>query len=334
MAPRKGTIHVELVSCSSPETNISICFLEKDTQKKFGGPARASQNEQDTMAGPRIGTRRSTRLQSFAVEIPSRASNSSLSSPSVFSRGESAQSITDGCNTPATTVNPTPAESDSVQLGRPKRISASARAMELRNSSFGLGTSRTRLARNMAVADSQSESSDARQVLSRKRRTRDTIVEDSKSEGSDARLALELQAEEYGEDAIPKKRKVSQPITQNLTGSHGEGIDFNALSERAADAERAVQEMLGHGFSHQSTRDESVAYSSLDESDSALSDPYADLYNDDYRTDLTSSEDDVTAGRSFMNVPDEYINPQRNERPTRRIRRPGRLTRVSGIALF
>ncbi|QVM13716.1 DNA repair protein rad16 [Coccidioides posadasii str. Silveira] len=130
-------------------------------------------------------TRRSSRLQSFAVEIPPpRATISSTGSPSSSSGSESAQISANGCSTPATTTHPTPVPSDSISLGRPKRISASARALELRNSSFTLG-------------------------YRRKRNVTELTGEQPLEECADARLALALQAEEYGKNIDVKRRKVS-----------------------------------------------------------------------------------------------------------------------------
>lgn len=315
MAPRKGIIHDERVSCLTPEANLSIYFLGKAPRKKTVGPVQPPQSEPASMAGSGIGTRRSSRLQSFAVEVPSRASNSSLSSPSLFSRGESAQSNTDGYNTPATTVNPTPTESDSIPSGRPKRISAAARAMELRNSSFALGSSRKRTAKEL------------------------TVVEDSQSEGSDARLALTLQAEEYGEEADSKRRKLSEPIVKKKrviknSTDEDDGEDLNDLIRNVGKGcERAITDLFGTAPLNQPNREERSAYSPLNDSDSALSDLDYDLYNYDMHVGVTSDDDDEALEHRFVDEEDDfgaiYNAPARRPNPIRSIRRRRRLTRVS-----
>ncbi|KAI1946060.1 DNA repair protein rad16 [Ophidiomyces ophidiicola] len=157
----------------------------KAPRGKPGGSA-PPQNEQNPTEGSSLSlapqNRTCTELQAIAVEI--RPLASLAISPSSCSTSGSAHSTSGGYNTPMTTTNPTPTESDSMPSARPKRVSASVRALELRNSSLGLGTRR-------------------------KRGTKELIVPDSLSESSDARLALALQAEEYAQDFDPKRRKIS-----------------------------------------------------------------------------------------------------------------------------
>ncbi|OKL60993.1 hypothetical protein UA08_03921 [Talaromyces atroroseus] len=133
-------------------------------------------------------TGRATRTSSVMIEvaIPTKMKESisqasSLSPPSVgsTSRDESVQD-----DTPATSVAVTPPESDHSRRQPKTRISASARAQQLRSSTFALpsstSTKRKRSASQMANGNISTES-------------------------SDAALARELQLEEYG--GIEAKRQ-------------------------------------------------------------------------------------------------------------------------------
>ncbi|KAN0074910.1 SNF2 family N-terminal domain containing protein [Elaphomyces granulatus] len=113
--------------------------------------------------------------------------------PSSPATGSSSSSSVDGASrdmessdTPMTSVAPTPGEP--VSNGPRKRISASARALELRSSSFSI--------------DSSSKS--------RKRGVAAVMVDMSPSESSDAALARALQLEEYKDTATKRPRLSSR----------------------------------------------------------------------------------------------------------------------------
>ncbi|EEP82932.1 DNA repair protein RAD16 [Uncinocarpus reesii 1704] len=171
---------------------------------------RPSPVDQNPMAvpsldGQSLNPRRSSRIRAVAVEIP-KMTVSSISSPAAMSESESAQSNSNVYNTPATTTLPTPIESDSMPSRRPKRVSASARALELQNSSFGLRSGRKRNAAELTVQESLTES-------------------------TDARLALALQAEEYGEEHDIKRRKTFKPPTNRRRVENSTDGDYDELED-------------------------------------------------------------------------------------------------------
>lgn len=121
-------------------------------------------------------TRRSTR-SSINVVVPIPAENASLDSS--LSPSANASSL-DGSllDTPATSVVATPGESDSNRGPAKKRVSASARAQQLRSSALSLGAST---------------------ATTRKKRSLSEMKTEASTTGlSDADLARELQLQEYG----------------------------------------------------------------------------------------------------------------------------------------
>ncbi|KAL2866780.1 DNA repair protein RAD16 [Aspergillus lucknowensis] len=142
-----------------------------------------------------------------AIPLGKPASHRSASS-SIAAEDTSADGIT-GYDTPATSVVATPAESD---IGRPKgRVSASARARELRSSAMSLG-SRKGLKRHLATD------------------TDDYLTYES----ADAALARNLQMQEYGQN-LPKRRKTSDDpaMDRSLTDNDGSfmGIEDDDIYE-------------------------------------------------------------------------------------------------------
>ncbi|KAL4880009.1 SNF2 family N-terminal domain-containing protein [Aspergillus karnatakaensis] len=140
-------------------------------------------SEDELMTSETVNPRGRARLSKLEVAIPIKTSASRRSaSSSVATEDTSADGVT-GYNTPATSVAVTPAESD---IARPKkRISAAARALELRSSTI---SSSTRSGTKRSVA---------------------TEAEDYFTiENADAALARSLQIQEYKHNS-PKRRKVS-----------------------------------------------------------------------------------------------------------------------------
>lgn len=139
-------------------------------------------------------------LAKVEVAIPLKYPPRSASS-SVAAEDTSADGIT-GYDTPATSVAVTPAESD---IGRSKkRVSASARAQELRSSNMSLGAKR-------GVKRSAATGTDNYFT----------------PENADAALARNLQLQEY-QQKIPKRRKTSNNGFPEIGGSED---DDSPLSE-------------------------------------------------------------------------------------------------------
>ncbi|OJJ57795.1 hypothetical protein ASPSYDRAFT_47020 [Aspergillus sydowii CBS 593.65] len=146
------------------------------------------------------------RLAKVEVAIPLKYRRSPSSS--VAAEDTSADGIT-GYDTPATSAAVTPAESD---IGRSKRVSASARAQELRSSNMSLGAKR-------GVKRSAATETD------------DYFT----PENADAALARNLQLQEYQQN-IPKRRKSSDNSIPEIGGSEDDDsplseIDYDELYE-------------------------------------------------------------------------------------------------------
>lgn len=113
-------------------------------------------------------------------------SSASSREDSVFDKGSNVS-----CETPGTTTNPTPAESEAASSSRRpnKRVNASERAAALRNSSFALGSG----------------------TNGNKKRSADALAD----EGADAAMARAMQEDEYRLGDVGKKQKVSQKGTKD-----------------------------------------------------------------------------------------------------------------------
>ena len=119
--------------------------------------------------------------QQLVVSIPPKET-SAYRSLSASSFDGTAEDGSNGYETPLTTTNPTPIESEAPKTRRSARVSASARVLQLQNSSFALGSRK-----RPAQALSRSSSPDV---------------------SSDALLAQALQAQEFG-DETSKRRKIT-----------------------------------------------------------------------------------------------------------------------------
>ncbi|KKZ60717.1 hypothetical protein EMCG_04644 [[Emmonsia] crescens] len=136
----------------------------------------------------------------------------SFGSPSSSTDG-GGMSATNGYTTPATTANVTPAEPANPSN---KRVSASARALQLRSSAFSL-----RKASAGAKRAADSMSTDA-----------------SPDESADAALARALQAEEYN-DPSAKKLKYSHEA-RNSTSDDDDDDDDSFLSDLSSENENSL----------------------------------------------------------------------------------------------
>ncbi|WEW60100.1 DNA repair protein rad16 [Emydomyces testavorans] len=191
---------------------------------------------------------------------------------------------------------------------RPKRISASARVKELQNSSFALGASRKRPAKDLSMDDSPNES-------------------------ADARLALALQTEEYEEVFDNKRRKVSEPTAKgkrgiknsiddvgklgNLVCSTSKREDIRRSVSMDSEPESSLSELDSDIFDMGETADDINS----DDEYSVL--PYSGLY------EILDSEDD-SINDSMVFVAPPVAPPllgRRRGRPTRAERERKKLER-------
>lgn len=197
--PRTRRTSARIAQATSNATNNSLPSINsEDTyendQSHTAGVRRSSRGPKAAMGGSNI-----------EISIPvNKASSSGQSSP--VSTGGASGEGTNGYDTPATNVTTTPA--DSVSNNKvPKRVSASARARELRSSTFSLQHAARSLKRNAASLD-----------------------EDSAMESSDAALARALQLEEY-QAPDTKRRKTSRSKGRSdfeIMDSEDEGVSIDS----------------------------------------------------------------------------------------------------------
>lgn len=121
-----------------------------------------------------------------------------------------------GFDTPATSI--TPAESDTTSKRPRKRVNASARALELRNSSYSLNSASS----------------------SKKRGIGETSNQDISTESSDARLARALQAEEYGKSNVKRAKHTKSNSISGVDNSTDEDDDLLADMGWAATDDKAT----------------------------------------------------------------------------------------------
>lgn len=125
--------------------------------------------------------------QQLMVAIPAKETSAYRSLSASSFDGTADDGGSNGYETPMTTTNPTPVESDAPKTRRSARVSASARVLQLQNSSFALG-GRKRPAQALSRASSPDMT-------------------------SDAALAKALQAEEFGDESS-KRRKISAGVAE------------------------------------------------------------------------------------------------------------------------
>lgn len=155
------------------------------TRSSTNVPAEMDVDEDELDIIGNTGQKPSTQQQ-IMVSVPPKETTaySSLSASSLDGTAEDGGSNSNGYETPLTTTNPTPVESDAPKTRRSARVSASARVLQLKNSSFALG-GKKRVAAEALSRDS----------------TPDVVA-------SDAALAKALQAQEFGDESS-KRRKIT-----------------------------------------------------------------------------------------------------------------------------
>ncbi|KAL4933614.1 DNA repair protein RAD16 [Aspergillus undulatus] len=160
-------------------------------------------DSEDELSSPAIRKPRGGSRLEVAIPVKKPSSRGSASS-SVAAEDTSADGIT-GYDTPATSVAVTPAESDIVL--HKKRVSASARARELRSSNMSLGGQKG--TKRSLAAD-----------------TDDYFAHES----ADAVLAQRLQMQEYQESA-PKRQKISDGSLSRIEGSDDDASILTELDD-------------------------------------------------------------------------------------------------------
>lgn len=228
-------------------------------------------------------TRRSTR-SSINVVVPIPAEHGSLDSS--LSPSANASSL-DGSlfDTPATSVVATPGESDSNRGPAKKRVSASARAQQLRSSALSLGASTT---------------------TTRKKRSLSEMKTGASNNGlSDADLARELQLQEYGgmDTKIPKLSANGKGKQAVIPDS--EDGEFGLDSEASEESEHVVPQSASRRRPRKSQPQGSLAAGD----DMSLSD-----LDDDYN--YSSSNDSLSDA-----PPSEKEEEEQEAAPTTRPRR-------------
>ncbi|KAL2821027.1 SNF2 family N-terminal domain-containing protein [Aspergillus granulosus] len=174
----------------------------------FESEQEIADTEDEMISSETPGPHKDLGLPKLEVAIPLKKSSRHSASSSVAAEDTSADGIT-GYNTPATSVAATPADSD---IGGPKkRVSASARARDLRSSTMYLGTRRG--AKRPLATD-----------------TDDYFTPES----ADAALARSLQMQEYGQ-ALPKRQRLLDDISMDAPSSTNDNdlsdIDDDELYE-------------------------------------------------------------------------------------------------------
>lgn len=235
-------------------------------------------------------TRRATR-SSINVIVPIPAEHSSLDSSLSPSANTSSR---DGslCETPATSVMATPGDSDNNRgPSKKKRVSASARAQQLRSSALSLNTSTpaTRKKRNIAEMNN----------------------EQSNTTLSDAALARELQLQEYGGMDTKRPKLSANGNGKMAVVPDSDDSEFGLDSEVSQESEHVPQ-----SASRRRPRKSQPQGSLAADDDSDLDDDYNYSSSNDSLSDVVPSEKE------------EEIPATTPRRPPPSGRRGGRLPRL------
>lgn len=219
-------------------------------------------------------------LAPIEVAIPIRQS-----SPFEGSSSSGTQSRS-GVETPATTV--TPAESDTT-LNRPrKRVNATERARELRNSSFSLSSASRNQKRGI---DEISEPG---------------LPESLSTETSDARLARALQAEEYEKTNVKRAKQSELNKTSGihnstddenddlLLGVNWAAFDKAATTSRYRTGDNIVADSVGSSLSELDSESTELNDAAAESEDNEMTEE--DLYEESAAYDETSEEDTDEGG--------------------------------------
>jgi DNA repair protein RAD16 len=252
---------------------------------------------------------------SVPLKVPSSDESSSSSS-----LDESVQDTIAGYNTLGTTTEVTPAGSD-FSSPVPKRVSASARALELRTSVFSL----------------------SHKPGSRKRSIKSLIDDDTPNSTSDACIARTFQADEYNDSSLKKLRLSTVSNTeefeiQNSTDEDGDlsseptPLNDDLVSKYSFDS-RAIARP-GRGFCSRSIVRDRVSKRVIsrfkevlsDSADSLLSEPDSDISGQDDEvwgmedTYDEHSSSDYSVLTADMSDDDPLVQPTGSSRQIQRTR--------------
>lgn len=174
---------------------------------------------------------KTAKLKEVAIPTPRFKAPHPLRKRSIANSPSSASSLVDSVqdqmseyDTPGTSAAVTPAETSALRNAMPisaastKKVSASARALELRSSAHSLSTS----------------------VRNRKRQAQDSDEDGSPDESSDARLARRLQAEEYSGKASKRTKMASSNNKYQIDDSIDDDDDDLEFITSISDSESDV----------------------------------------------------------------------------------------------
>ncbi|KAL4781162.1 P-loop containing nucleoside triphosphate hydrolase protein [Aspergillus varians] len=208
--------------------------------QKFDSQREIADSENDLMASGTSKSHEGARLAKVEVAIPLKKSTFRRSaSSSVAAEDTSADGIT-GYDTPGTSVTVTPAESDMVRSK--KRVSASARAQELRSNNMSLGRQRG-VKRSSAIETDDyftPESADAalarnlqlqeyQQNFSKRRKTSDDAFLDIEDFADDDSILTELDDDDFSEENTEQpapRKKLRSSRRLNIKPAIPDGDDL------------------------------------------------------------------------------------------------------------
>ncbi|KAL2215293.1 putative DNA excision repair protein Rad16 [Thermoascus aurantiacus ATCC 26904] len=229
------------------------------------------ETDQSYAAGVRRGYREGraaleaqARTSSIEIHIPVKKESPAQGPSSSTSVDGASRDEMNGDDTPATSVAVTPADSET---NKPrKRVSASARARELRSSAFSLSTARG-LKRDASVLS----------------------ADDSTIESSDAALARALQMEEYQRTGV-KRQKLSMGRSKPALEIQNSTDDDDMLTDLGSPPRHKAGDSLGAGNEAVIADSEDSALSDLDDLADRIGEQVESEMEDLYQPDSEQSD--------------------------------------------
>jgi len=229
------------------------------------------ETDQSYAAGVRRGYREGraaleaqARTSSIEIHIPVKKESPAQGPSSSTSVDGASRDEMNGDDTPATSVAVTPADSET---NKPrKRVSASARARELRSSAFSLSTARG-LKRDASALS----------------------ADDSTIESSDAALARALQMEEYQRTGV-KRQKLSMGRSKPALEIQNSTDDDDMLTDLGSPPRHKAGDSLGAGNEAVIADSEDSALSDLDDLADRIGEQVESEMEDLYQPDSEQSD--------------------------------------------
>ncbi|KAL5001420.1 SNF2 family N-terminal domain-containing protein [Aspergillus recurvatus] len=281
-----ATLTDSLSSSSSRRTSLRLAQASSTPKCEKPETQHEIADTEDESQSPDVPkTRRGVRLAKLEVAIPLKQTTRRSPPSSVAADDTSTDGIA-GYDTPATSVAVTPAASD-IGVSK-KRVSASARARELRSSNMSLGG--LKCLKRSAATETGGH---------------------SKVKSADSALARDLQLQEYQQNP-PKRRKASDDVSSSIDSF----ADCATLSTRLGDNagtdgfyERKMQEIAPER-KLRTTRRSNVKLV-IPDSDDAM-----DIDETDYETDSDSNDmsSDASEDQPLIVQRKSRMNNVRNQR--------------------